>query len=294
MIRNFLSLLRPADALNFLSLTLLTVITVIFSHKIDHAAFLICLYCGMFLIQALLLLFRNRGRFMHWTYHLVFPTISILTIFDSLEYIVHAINPQDIDPFLIKLDFLLFGGDPTVMMEKIMHPLLTDALQLAYASYYLLPFTLGIVLLAQKREQAFDYSLFMIMLCFYLSYAGYLLFPAIGPRFTMNHLQTTGLQGFVLTAPIQELLNRLEGIKRDAFPSGHTGIALIVLFLAFKFEKKLFWIFLPAVSALIFSTVYLRYHYVVDVLAGICLTALTLFFGGAYYGYWQKRIHPDR
>ncbi|MBI5073804.1 MAG: phosphatase PAP2 family protein [Nitrospirae bacterium] len=294
MTRNFLALLRPADALNFLSLTALTVIAVIFSRVIDHASLLILLYSAMFLVQALLLLFRDKGRFMHWVYHLIFPTISILAIFDSLEYIVHAVNPQDIDPILIKLDFVFFGGHPTVMMEKIMHPLLTDALQVAYSSYYLLPFTIGIVLLAQKREREFDYALFMIMLCFYLSYAGYLLFPALGPRFTMMHLQTTDLQGFVLTAPIQELLNRLEGIKRDAFPSGHTGIALTVLFLAFKFEKKLFWIFLPFVAALIFSTVYLRYHYVVDVLAGFSLTALTFFFGGAYYGYWQKRIHSDR
>lgn len=291
---NVIALLRPADALNFLALTALTIITVIFSRKIGHASFLILLYCGMFLVQALLLLFRDRGRFMHWVYHLVFPTISILAIFDSLEYIVRSVNPQDIDHLLIKLDFLLFNGHPTVMLEKLMHPLLTDALQVAYSSYYLLPFTIGIVLLVQGREQDFDYALFMIMLCFYLSYAGYLLFPALGPRFTIMHLQTTDLQGFVLTAPIQELLNRLEGIKRDAFPSGHTGIALTVLFLSFKFEKKLFWIFLPFVAGLIFSTVYLRYHYVVDVLAGIALTALTLFFGGAYYGYWQKRIHSDR
>ncbi|MBI5632693.1 MAG: phosphatase PAP2 family protein [Nitrospirae bacterium] len=294
MSRKFLALLRPADALNFISLTALTVITFIFSRGIEQASCLILLYCALFLAQALLYLFRDRGRLMHWLYHLIFPTISILAIFDSLEYIVHAVNPEDIDPLLIKLDFLLFGGHPTVMLEGIMHPLLTDLLQIAYTSYYLLPFTLGIVLLAQKREQAFDQALFMIMLCFYLSYAGYLLFPAIGPRFTMNHLQTNDLQGLILTAPIQELLNRLEGIKRDAFPSGHTGIALTVLFLAFKFEKRLFWIFLPSVSALIFSTVYLRYHYVVDVLAGIILTALTLFFGGAYYGYWQKRIHTDR
>lgn len=294
MIRTFLALLRPADALNYISLTALTVITVIFSRRIEQAASLILLYCALFLAQSLLYLFRDKGRLMHWLYHLVFPTISILAIFDSLEYIVHAVNPQDIDPLLIRLDYLILGGHPTVMLEGIMHPLLTDLLQIAYTSYYLLPFTLGIVLLTQKREQDFDQALFMIMLCFYLSYAGYLLFPAIGPRFTMDHLQTNDLRGLVLTAPIQELLNRLEGVKRDAFPSGHTGIALTVLFLAYKFEKKLFWIFLPFVSALIFSTVYLRYHYVVDVLAGIILTALTLFFGGAYYGYWQKRIHPDR
>lgn len=291
---NSIALPRPADALNFLSLTLLTIVVVAYRSRIPQAQFLILLYSCLFLLQAFMLMLRDKGRFMHWAYHLIFPTISILAIFDSLEYIVHAVNPQDIDPLLIKLDFLLFGGHPTVILEGIMHPLLTDALQIAYTSYYLMPFALGIALLARKCGQEFDYALFLIMLCFYLSYAGYLLFPAIGPRFTLTHLQANELQGFVLTEPIQELLNRLEGIKRDAFPSGHTGIALTVLFLSFKFVKKLFWIFLPFVAGLIFSTVYLRYHYVVDVLAGIILTALTLFFGGIYYGYWQKRIHSDR
>ena len=294
MIRNFLALLRPADALNFLSLTALTILIVFSGSRIPQAPYLILLYSGLFLVQALLLLLRHRSRFMHWAYHLIFPTVSILAIFDSLEYVVHAVNPYDIDQLLIELDFLLFSGHPTVMLEKMMHPLLTDALQIAYASYYLMPFAIGFVLLAEKREQEFDLALFMIMLCFYLSYAGYLLFPAIGPRFTITHLQSTDLRGFILTAPIQELLNRLEGIKRDAFPSGHTGVALTVLVLAFKFKKTLFWILLPFVAALIFSTVYLRYHYVVDVLAGVILTALTFSFGGAYYGYWQKRARPDR
>jgi membrane-associated phospholipid phosphatase len=290
-----LAYLRPADALNFSFLMIMTAITVIFGHRLDHAAYLILLYSGLIFVQAFLLYCRdNRSRLFYWVYHLVFPTISILAVFDSLEYLVHAINPVDIDPVLIRLDHQLLGGHPTVMMEKIMTPLLTDLLQIAYASYYFLPVTLGAVLLARRRKEAFDRSLFLIMLCFYLSYAGYLLFPALGPRFTMNHLQHAELRGLFLAEPLQALLNRLEGIKRDAFPSGHTAIALTVLSLAWKFERRLFRLFLPFVAALVFSTVYLRYHYVVDVVAGAALTALTLLPGDAYYGYWQKRFRPDR
>jgi membrane-associated phospholipid phosphatase len=294
VIRDLFIKLRPADALNFFTLISLTVLTVSNRSRVDHAPALVLLYSGLILVQALLFLFREKGELIHWTYHLIFPTISILAIFDSLEYLVHAINPRDIDPLLIRLDYLLFGGHPTVMMERIMAPLLTDALQVAYSSYYFLAVTLGAVLLIRKDEKAFDHSLFLIMFCFYLSYVGYLLFPALGPRFTMNHLQTTDLQGFFITRPVQELLNRLEGIKRDAFPSGHTGIALTVLYLSWKHEKRLFRIFLPFVAALIFSTVYLRYHYVVDVLAGFALAALTLLLGDAYYGYREKRVRPDR
>ncbi len=289
----FLLQLRPADALNFFFLLALTVITFAYRRVLDHAAYLLLLYSGLFLAQALLLLFRGKGSMFHWGYHLIFPTVSILAIFDSLEHLVHAINPQDIDPLLIRLDYLLFGGHPTVMMEQVMTPLVTDLLQLAYASYYFLPITLGAVLLIKRDDAAFDRSLFLIMFCFYLSYAGYLLFPALGPRFTLNHLQQTDLRGLFVAGPVQELLNRLEGIKRDAFPSGHTGIALTVLVLSRRFEKKLFLLFLPCVAALVFSTVYLRYHYVVDVLAGAVLTALTLLMGDAYYGYWQKRFRPD-
>ncbi len=285
--------LRPADALNFSFLMLLTVITVAFRSVVDDATFLVLLYAGLFLVQALLLLFRRNGGVFRWSYHLIFPTACILAIFDSLEHLVHAINPQDIDPLLIRLDYLLFKGHPTVMMEKIMTPLLTDLLQIAYSCYYFLPITLGMVLLMKRDDKAFDRSLFLIMLCFYLSYAGYLLFPALGPRFTMTHLQHTELRGLAVTGPVQEILNRLEGIKRDAFPSGHTGIALTVLVLSRKYERRLFRLFLPCVAALVFSTVYLRYHYVVDVLAGAALAAVTFLLGDAYYGYWQKRFRPD-
>lgn len=284
---------RPADTLNFTFLSLLLVIVVLFYRQVDNALFLVVLYASFIVIQALLLQIKDRGRAARFIYDLGFPTISILVIFESLEKIVHQINPRDIDPLLIRLDYMLFNGHPTVMLESIMSPLLTDILQIAYSSYYFLPFTLGIVLKLRKEDSSFDRALFFIMLCFYLSYIGYLLAPALGPRYTMNHLQNYDLQGFLVAEPIQAFLNRLEGIKRDAFPSGHTGIALTVLYLAFRFEKRLFRIFLPFVLALIVSTVYCRYHYVVDVIAGVVLALSVILIGEKYYGYREKRKNTD-
>jgi membrane-associated phospholipid phosphatase len=66
------------------------------------------------------------------------------------------------------------------------------------------------------------------------------------------------------------------------------GIALIVLYLAWRFEKKLFVFFLPLTLALIISTVYCRYHYVVDVIGGMILTLITIVLGEKYYGYRTK------
>jgi membrane-associated phospholipid phosphatase len=279
--------LRAADILNLFFLSLLVLVTVVFYRKINSPFLLLTIYSGMILIQIMLI--KNRDRIsLRPVYDLIFPTVSIIAIFDSLEMIVHSINPRDIDPLLIKLDYLLFSGYPTVMLEGLMNPLLTDILQVSYSSYYFFPVALGIALKISGDRNAFDRSLFLIMLCFYLSYVGYMLMPALGPRFTINHLQGVELMGLVVTEPLQELLNRLEGIKRDAFPSGHTAVTLTVIYLAWRFEKRLLAVFIPLASLLIFSTVYCRYHYVVDVIGGVALTAITIFAGEKFYGYWSE------
>ena len=281
--------LRPADAVTIIFVSLLLIITIGSNSAIPNRFLLIPIYSALLIVQFILVKVKDKTRLLRIMYDLVFPVISVLVLFDSLGWVVHYINPVDIDPLLIKLDFMLFGNHPTVMLEAVMNPVLTDILQLAYSSYYFLPVTLGIALLKNDQREEFNRSLFLILFCFYLSYIGYIIWPALGPRFTLDHLQMQKLQGFFIAEPIQQLLNRLEGIKRDAFPSGHTGIALTVLYLAYKFKKRLFLIFLPIISALIFSAVYCRYHYVVDIIAGFGLTGVTIFLGERHYSWWEKR-----
>jgi membrane-associated phospholipid phosphatase len=280
---------RPADTVTLLFLVFLLVLTGFFYDSLPKGTFLIGLYSILIVVQALLARYRGNGAVLSISHDLIFPVICILLVFDSLEWVVHYVNPKDIDPLLIRLDYLIFGNHPTVMLESIMHPLLTDLLQIAYTTYYFIPVSYGIILLAKREKAAFDRSLFLIVFCFYLSYLGYIIFPAIGPRFTIDHLQTTELRGLFIAEPLQHLLNRLEGIKRDAFPSGHTAVVLIVLYCAYRFEKRFFRICLPIAAALIFSTVYCRYHYVVDVIAGVFLTLISVLAGEWYYSCWLRR-----
>ena len=280
---------RPADSVTIIFLLFLNALTIIFYPAVPKAPFLICLYSMLAIIQIVLIRFKSEDNFAGLLYAIVFPVLCVLLIFDSLGQLVHYINPTDIDPLLIRVDYMIFHKHPTVMIEKIMYPLLTDVLQLAYTSYYFIPISFGILLFKRGRKKEFDRSVFLILLCFYLSYLGYILFPALGPRFYLNKVQTTELHGFLIAEPIQILLNRLEGIKRDAFPSGHTAITVLVLYLAYRYNKVFFRIALPVVSALVFATVYCRYHYVVDVIAGLALTILTLVLGERYYAWWEQR-----
>ncbi len=268
--------LRPSEYITLLFTLFLFVLSFSIKNRIEDKFFtLVPVYLSIMVIQFLRI--PGSGR------DIVVPAISVIFIFDSLEWIVHPLNPVDIDPVLLELDYLLTGTYPTVWLQRFINPLLTEIMQLAYTSYYFIPVVLGIFLKIKKRQGEFEEALFLILLCFYLSYAGYMLFPALGPRFYIGHLHTVELKGLLLMEPIHELLNKLEGIKRDAFPSGHTAIALLCLILSYRFERKIFWSLLPVVILLIVSTVYLRYHYVVDIMAGIILTLAVIIAGPFFY-----------
>jgi membrane-associated phospholipid phosphatase len=60
-------------------------------------------------------------------------------------------------------------------------------------------------------------------------------------------------------------------------------ITVSVLIVAWRRLRWLFWVLLPVATLLVLSTVYCRYHYVVDVIAGIVLAFATVPLGDRLY-----------
>jgi membrane-associated phospholipid phosphatase len=214
------------------------------------------------------------------------PIAFIIFIYQSLGNMIQYLQP-DVDPYLIRIDLFLFGVHPTVWMERWVTPWLTDILSLAYISYYFLPVILVVTLYLRGRKEEFNQVIFILTFGYYLSFIGYILFPAIGPRFTQAHLYSVPLEGSFFSDFVRDLLNSIEHNKRDCMPSGHTQIALMVVFLARRYEKTIFYLFLPVVCGLILSTVYLRYHYVIDLMAGSALAIGCVFIGPWLYKLWN-------
>ncbi len=214
------------------------------------------------------------------------PVLYIILIYQSLGDLSQYLRP-DVDAQLIRIDFLIFGVNPTVWLEHWIVPWLTGVLSLAYLSYFFLPARLVHTLYLKDSRRDFDLAVFVLLLCWYLSFIGYMLFPAIGPRYTLAHLQSVPLNGNVIGDFVSHLINLVEGNKQDCMPSGHVAIALLVLFLSYRYARLLFYFFCPIVAALILSTVYLRYHYVIDLFAGALLAAGCGLIGPRLYR-WLK------
>ena len=216
-----------------------------------------------------------------------FPLVPVLVIYDSLRFIPD-LNPGDRDDLLISIDRAVLGGDPSLWLERISTPWLTEFLQLAYLVYYVLPFVLlGTLYCRQPRfakepgrtgehGRAFDLCVVALLLSHYFAFTGYMAIPALGPRFALAPTYRTELTGLLVAEPIRHILDAVEGIKRDAFPSGHVSAALISVHYMFRFTPRLARCALPAVSLMIVATLYLRYHYAADILGGGILAALCI------------------
>lgn len=195
-------------------------------------------------------------------------------IFSFLHFYVPRVHPDFFDPILIDIDYFIFSFHPTLEIEKLYHPWILTICQLSYSTYYFLPFPLAFTLLKRGRMQDFYYYAFILITAFYISYMGYLLFPAVGPRIFLRDYYQYHPAVNSLIAQVQSALNYLENVQFDAFPSGHTLITLLIIFFQYyhKTSYRHWMLFNGAI--LIFSTVYLQYHYVIDVMSGSLLAVI--------------------
>ncbi len=214
-------------------------------------------------------------RFHHlWVHYLKdwYVVALLLIIYLENRRLIPLINPQDFDLFLIEADrFLFLGHDPTILMEKITCPILTEVLQIIYASFYFLPLSLCLILYRKESPVEFHSAASTILMGFYLSFIGYYLTPAIGPRFTLANQQALPLSGLFMFDKLQYIIAQIEGVMRDCCPSGHALVSVLTMLLAWRSSRGFFPVTLVWTALIIFSTVYLRYHYVADLIIGISL-----------------------
>lgn len=220
----------------------------------------------------------------------------ILIIFKEVYYIVYSLKPDDWDLIFIKMDFILFGLNPTQWAHKFENPVLTEFLQIVYAYYYPMIVVFGLQLYLCKRYKEFKYTIFIIFFSFYFSYLLYLIFPANGPRFHLHDFSVINseLPGLFLTKHIRTFLNFGESIppgcsnpqdyvQRDAMPSLHIITAFLISYLSWKFRSKSFYFYLPYFFCMAAAAIYLRYHYVVDIFGGLVVCVLTILIGKIIY-----------
>jgi membrane-associated phospholipid phosphatase len=300
--------LNPTDLLIVVYSLYLSLVNIIFFDKVEEWYLLVSFNAFLiFFVFTIAYLDKNKSHFLIMQLHYWYIVPLILIIFKQLYFMVKPIRNVDYDHVLIEIDRWMFGFDPTVELYKIANPYLTELLQIVYGLFFFLPIILAVDLMINKRIGNVKYEAFIILFGFLLSYIGYILVPAIGPRFTLHdfYLKEVELPGLFLTEFLREIVNSGESIpggtidaidkvQRDVFPSGHTQMTLLTMYLAVKFKTKTKNFFLVVGTLLIFATVYLRYHYVIDLIAGFFFMVFTLWSGYHLYNWWMNKTGEEK
>jgi membrane-associated phospholipid phosphatase len=171
--------------------------------------------------------------------------------------------------------------------------------------FYLLFLLLGYELYRRHNLDLFHYFMFTCVYGFFLSYVGYLFLPAVGPRFTLHDFAGIehDLPGLWLTPYLRWFVNAGESVpagatnglalavaQRDVFPSGHTMMTLVLMYLGAKYRVRVRWVIYVTGTLLIVATVYERYHYVIDLIAGALFMLLCVATSRRLYDGIKRRL----
>ncbi len=212
-----------------------------------------------------------------------YPILCYTVFYSETGQLNQMLYTGYLDPHFLRLEKWLFGWEPGLeLMDRFPSPWVSEILFAAYFSYYLMIGGVGLALLLRNRRQ-FAHFVSVVSFVFYVCYVIYIFTPVVGPRILCGGIVTTPLPPDVLpsTPPITPesvasgVFFRLMAWIYDhfetpgaAFPSSHVAIAVCTVYFSFLYLRPIRWVHLTIVVLLCLATVYGRYHYVVDVVAG--------------------------
>lgn len=237
-----------------------------------------------------------------------YPILLYTVFFTETGCLNRMVFPQFMDPITIGWDQALFGFQPSIrFMEKLPYLPVSELFYAAYFSYYLMIAGVGVSLFLKSREQFFHY-VSIISFVFYICYLIYIVVPIIGPRVFLGPVggyvlpeQTRSLApgaGYPATVQkgpffkVMEVIYSIFESPGSAIPSSHVAVALCTLYFSFRYLRPIRYVHLVLTVLLCLATIYCRYHYVVDVIAGMLTAGVLLPLGNWFYGKAGKNGIP--
>jgi membrane-associated phospholipid phosphatase len=186
------------------------------------------------------------------------------------------------DLFFYNLDERLFGFQPALFFSQILpQAWFSELMYFGYFCLYIFLFGIPLWFWFYKKEH-FDRVVFVLMLSIFLYYSIFDMLPVVGPQFFFSPKDAHVPDGYLFCWLVRFLQHQGEN-PTGSFPSSHVGTTMVILLLTFNKARKLFWVLLPLAIILMFSTVYIKAHYVVDVLGGIVTAILFYWISNRLY-----------
>jgi membrane-associated phospholipid phosphatase len=221
--------------------------------------------CGIVLVFAL---FQKFGFFK--ILRLFYPVVLMPMLYEALNKQIFLFHRHPFDSQINALEMAVFGFDPAFAIQPHMTILLNEFMSFFYMLYYLLPFLALFLFLYKRSWDSLERGSLAVSVAFYISYIIFLLYPVVGPRHYLESIYYLPVIGPYFTPLVHKIVGD-GGLYGGAMPSSHCAVALVFVWFICRESKTLRLPLAVALTMICLSTVYGRYHYISDVVAGLAI-----------------------
>jgi hypothetical protein len=203
-------------------------------------------------------------------------------IYGALPPWLDGLTNGTIDGALERMETVVFGQPVVYLLQPYVADHWTLLFGLAYAIHLPLFFVSATLHWSAGRREQAERLLLTLAIAMYLGFVGYALFPALGPVGAAAALPP--MAGNLATQIVAS-----HGVALGTFPSLHAGVSTAVALDAWRTSRR--WgVLFTTIAALVWaSTLYLRYHWVPDLLAGVALAIVSGALAARLHARWSSQ-----
>jgi membrane-associated phospholipid phosphatase len=216
------------------------------------------------------------------------PFLVLLLSYEALQGVAGSLA---LSPIIHATAGRASYGFLEAFQSAFLSPDLTDIMSVLYGLHFLLVMG-SAVLLWYSNKSLYKRYVYSLVVCSYMSLAFYIIAPSAPPWY--NGLVTNLLANTSSQAGSSSLIGELarfggmiESDKLAAFPSLHAAYVVLFGYFTIKLRRIYGLISIPITAGVLFSTIYLGQHYVVDLVGGVAVAATSVFI-------ITRTIEPNR
>ena len=209
------------------------------------------------------------------------PFLVLLLSYEALQGVAGSLSVTPIihaaaSPSVVSYGFL------QAVQSAFLSPDLTDIMTLIYGLHFPLVI-MSAILLWYSNKGLYKRYVYSLVGCSYVSLVFYILVPSAPPWYNgvvANLLTNTSNQAGSsgLISALAKFGSIIESDKLAAFPSLHAAYVALFGYFTIKLRRIYALASVPITAGVLFSTIYLGQHYIIDLVGGIAVATACVFF----------------
>jgi hypothetical protein len=208
---------------------------------------------------------------------------TLLASFFQLREILPAVSPWALDDRIYAFDVSVFGFEPSVWLDGFITPRTTEWFAFFYFLYFLVLTAHVVPMIMQRDEVLLSRFALGILFTFMSAHLLYMVVPGWGPYWYLKGTFHHDLEGGLFWRLVRETVDA-GGAQKDIFPSLHTAAPTFLAIYSVRHRRvvpfRYTWPIITFLATqIIIATLFLRWHYLVDVVAGLSLATVASVLG---------------